>query len=206
MNQVKDLFDWADQQQTNLRPVANPAPLIASPKASVASQEDSTKPVHATIQTSLNPPALQADLDRANPKQIRAIKNYRGPMFVQAVPGAGKTETIASKIAYLLTSDEIDPNDRPRPEEILVLSFSYDARSNMQERLKTKLAINQAEKVEVRTYHSLALKVITENPQIKRFAQMGRLIDENEKFELIDRCLTRLELKLEKKGEKKWVN
>lgn len=186
MNQIRDLFDWADKRPTSSIPVANAVPLVAGPEASVISKEESAKPVHATIQTSLNPPALQADLDRANPNQIRAIKNYRGPMFVQAVPGAGKTETIATKIAYLLTSDAIDPNDRPRPEEILLLSFSDDARRNMQERLKTKLEINQAEKVEVRTYHSLALKVITENPQIKRFAQMGRLIDENEKFELIE--------------------
>ncbi|MDA0771860.1 MAG: ATP-dependent DNA helicase [Cyanobacteria bacterium] len=176
-----NLFDWAKDHPERISsdassPVAASTPVSPKPAPSV-------QPIK---EASLNPPALQADLDRANPNQLRAIKNYQGPMFIQAIPGAGKTETIATKIAYLLTSNEIDPNDKPNPDEVLILSFSDDARQNMQERLKSKLDIKTAEQIEVKTYHSFARKIIADNPQIKRFAAMGRLIDENEKFELIE--------------------
>ena len=64
--------------------------------------------------------------------------------------GTGKTSTVVGKVSYLVTKNEIKPN------EILALAYGKDAAEEMRERVKEKTGIN----TEIRTFHALGKKII----------------------------------------------
>lgn len=83
--------------------------------------------------------------------QREAVLRHDNRVLAVAGAGTGKTTTVVAKIIYLLK------NNKCRPEEILLLSFSKGAVEELQERMK----IIFGDKVQVRTFHSLGLEVVT---------------------------------------------
>ena len=63
------------------------------------------------------------------PEQARAVGPGREPLLVLAGPGAGKTRTLAHRIAYLLMTGVA------RPSEILAVTFSVRAAGELRLRL-----------------------------------------------------------------------
>ena len=63
-----------------------------------------------------------------NPAQAEAIRHGEGPMLVLAGPGSGKTFVITRRVRYLIEQLHI------RPDNILVITFSKAAASEMRER------------------------------------------------------------------------
>jgi hypothetical protein len=64
-----------------------------------------------------------------NHAQREAISHQKGPCMVLAGPGSGKTLTIAKRIEYLIQKYKV------RPEEILVITFTKYAASEMKKYL-----------------------------------------------------------------------
>ena len=63
--------------------------------------------------------------------QKQAVTHLQGPCLVLAGPGSGKTLTIVNRIKYLIEEGKV------RPEEILVITFTKYAATEMKIRLKT---------------------------------------------------------------------
>ena len=63
-----------------------------------------------------------------NHAQREAVSHHLGPCMVLAGPGSGKTLTIAKRIEYLIQQYKV------RPEEILVITFTKYAASEMRDR------------------------------------------------------------------------
>ena len=63
-----------------------------------------------------------------NHAQREAVSHHMGPCMVLAGPGSGKTLTIAKRIEYLIQMYKV------RPEEILVITFTKYAASEMRDR------------------------------------------------------------------------
>ena len=88
--------------------------------------------------------------------------------LVVAGAGSGKTEVLATRIAYLVKRK----SDKIRPERILALAFQKEAAKEIGERIKEKHGVD----VEVRTFHSLGNQIIQDGskkkgkevPEIKR--------------------------------------
>ena len=85
--------------------------------------------------------------------------------LVVAGAGTGKTSTIIGKAGYILKKG------LAKPEEILILSFNKDVSTELQERINSKLGKN----LQINTYHSFGLKVITEStgatPSVSEMAE-----------------------------------
>lgn len=91
-----------------------------------------------------------------NSEQQLAVKNTDGPMIILAGAGSGKTRVLTYKVVYLITNKNIDP------ENILMVTFTNKAASEMKERIKKfyeKHLINTLEPT-VSTFHSLCAKLL----------------------------------------------
>ncbi|MGH3113450.1 MAG: UvrD-helicase domain-containing protein, partial [Gaiellaceae bacterium] len=85
--------------------------------------------------------------DGLNPEQRRAVEAVRGPVCILAGAGSGKTTTITRRIANQVATGTF------RPTEILAVTFTDKAATEMRERLATLGAAG----VPARTFHSAAL-------------------------------------------------
>jgi DNA helicase II / ATP-dependent DNA helicase PcrA len=89
--------------------------------------------------------ALLADLE---PAQREAVATVRGPLCILAGAGTGKTRVISRRVAYALATDAV------RPSDVLVVTFTDKAASEMRERL----AAAGRQGVSAFTFHAAALR------------------------------------------------
>ena len=85
--------------------------------------------------------------DKLDKYQKKAVKCKRKNILVLAGAGSGKTFVIVSRVKYLIHNLNVDPKD------ILCISFTNDAVDKLKNDLKD-------EKIDVLTFHKLALKII----------------------------------------------
>ncbi len=101
-------------------------------------------------------------LSKLNIEQLQAATANLGHNLVIASAGTGKTSTIVGRIAYLL-------QEGIKPEEILLLTFTNKAASEMKERL-TRF-IPSAKNIEAGTFHAVSyrwLKKLNKNIVLKQ--------------------------------------
>ncbi|MEW6558147.1 MAG: ATP-dependent DNA helicase [Elusimicrobiota bacterium] len=91
-----------------------------------------------------------------NPEQKKAIEHHRGPLLIVAGAGTGKTTVIANRIAYLISQK------KAKPEEILALTFTEKAATEMQERVDMLVPYGFAD-VWISTFHSFGNSVLEDD-------------------------------------------
>lgn len=87
-----------------------------------------------------------------NKKQIEAILTNDYSNLVIAGPGAGKTRVLTSRVAYFVHYKDVPP------DKILVIAFNNNAVGEVEQWLKNRFGIEEAQ---VRTFHSLGLRIFT---------------------------------------------
>src|SRR6266576_132175 len=86
--------------------------------------------------------------------QAAAVGHGDGPALVLAGPGSGKTRVIVERAVRLI--DE----ERARPEELLVLTFSRKAAADLRERLASRLQRSYAS-FPITTFHAFCLAILS---------------------------------------------
>ncbi len=93
-----------------------------------------------------------------NPEQREAVDSIDGPVMVVAGPGTGKTQILTLRIANILLKTDT------RPENILALTFTEAAATNMRKRLATIVGA-PAFRVEIKTFHSFCNEILQRFPE-----------------------------------------
>ncbi|MDE6915824.1 MAG: UvrD-helicase domain-containing protein, partial [Lachnospiraceae bacterium] len=88
-----------------------------------------------------------------NEAQHRAISHGAGAMLVLAGPGSGKTFVVTQRVKYLIEHHHV------RPEDILVITFTKAAATEMQERFG-KLSGGRNYPVHFGTFHSVFFQIL----------------------------------------------
>jgi len=99
---------------------------------------------------------MSNSLKNLNPQQKRAVRFGQGPVLIVAGAGTGKTTVITERIAYLIKSKKI------KPEEILALTFNNKAATEMEERVDNLLPYGYRD-LWVSTFHSFCERILKEH-------------------------------------------
>lgn len=88
-----------------------------------------------------------------NHAQREAVANLDGPVMILAGAGTGKTRTVTCRIAHMLER-------KVPPSEILAVTFTNKAASEMKERIGGMVSKHAAEQMTVCTFHSLCVRLL----------------------------------------------
>jgi len=83
-----------------------------------------------------------------NERQLRAIEHVHGPMLVVAGAGTGKTSVLVERIARLIREGHA------RPDEILALTFTENAASEMSARVQKAVESRNCAGLRAMTFHA----------------------------------------------------
>ena len=115
-------------------------------------------------------------------EQLTAIITDDTHNLVVAGAGAGKTEVLITRIAYLTKRKP----DTIMPNRILALAFQKKAASEIEERLKTRFGLE----IKVKTFHALGLE-INKKAREKRNEEVPQHKDEPQSKKLIHEIYTK---------------
>ncbi|RSM67870.1 DNA helicase UvrD [Actinoplanes sp. ATCC 53533] len=128
-------------------------------------------------------------LHAPTPEQAAIIAAPVDPVLVVAGAGSGKTETMASRVVWLVA------NGYAHPDEILGLTFTRKAAGELAHRVRTRLGqlvrrLGQQDALAgeptISTYHSYAARVVTEHGLRAGYEPSARLLTEAARWQIVD--------------------
>ncbi len=133
---------------------------------------------HAGSSGTQRHPDLLAGL---NPAQREAVTHERGPLFILAGPGSGKTRVITRRIAWLVAERGVDP------WRILAITFTNKAAREMRERVE---AILPARGLWISTFHSMCARILRSEIEILApYTRDFTIYDTSDKNQLLKQLL-----------------
>lgn len=155
----------------------------------------------AIIQSIEGRPANLADIKLANSykidyatelnrAQLEAVTTLYGPILVIAGAGSGKTRVIVHRVAFMLENGVL-------PQEILLLTFTRKASSEMIGRVQQLLKDNSVQKVFGGTFHAFSNYILRKYGNLLNIPSNFTIIDTEDSADTID--LIRSELHFIKK-------
>jgi DNA helicase-2/ATP-dependent DNA helicase PcrA len=135
---------------------------------------------------------IEAGADRAerllaglNEPQRQAVVHGEGPLLVLAGAGSGKTRVLTHRIAYLLATGVA------RPGEILAITFTNKAASEMRERVGALIG-RSVRAMWVTTFHSACARMLRADAEKLGYARTFTIYDESDSLRMLKRCMTEL--------------
>ena len=130
------------------------------------------------------PPGPERLLAGLTPEQAQAVTFGSGPVLLLAGPGAGKTRTLTHRAAYLLASGQA------KPWEILAVTFSVRAASELRLRLADLLGETVARGVTAATFHSVCARLLREHAAVFGRTERYTIYDQADMRRVIDWLLS----------------
>jgi DNA helicase-2/ATP-dependent DNA helicase PcrA len=126
-------------------------------------------------------------LDDLNDPQREAVLHYEGPLLVLAGAGSGKTRVLTHRIAYAVETD------RAMPGEILAITFTNKAATEMRERVE-HLVGRRARAMWVMTFHSACARMLRAEGSRLGYTRGFTIYDEADSLRLLKRCIDELDI------------
>jgi DNA helicase II / ATP-dependent DNA helicase PcrA len=126
------------------------------------------------------PPDAATWLDRLNPEQLAAATHPGGPLLILAGAGTGKTTTLCSRVAWLVSRGAA-------PERIMLLTFTRRAAREMLQRARALVAMPAGSRgVLGGTFHSVAHRFVRMHASALGLAPGFAVLDAGDAADLID--------------------
>ncbi len=125
---------------------------------------------------------LDALLNGLNEPQREAVTHGQGPLLILAGAGSGKTRVLTHRIAYLVATD------RAKPNEILAITFTNKAATEMRERAEL-LVGRRVRAMWVMTFHSACARMLRAHADRLGYTRQFTIYDQADSRRLIKRCL-----------------
>jgi len=119
-----------------------------------------------------------------NEPQLRAVTTTAGPLLILAGAGTGKTRVITARAAYLI-------GEGVSPENILAVTFTNKAASEMRERLAGMVETEKAKKVTMSTFHALCVRILRTGIDRLGYKSNFTIYDEGDQMGLIKKIINR---------------
>ncbi|MCT4640812.1 MAG: UvrD-helicase domain-containing protein [Bacteriovoracaceae bacterium] len=138
------------------------------------------------------------DINGLNPEQKKAAMTINGPLLILAGAGSGKTRTVTFRIAHMILNVGISPKD------ILAVSFTNKAATEMHERVSKLLGSRKKRGITLCTFHSLAIRILREDIHHLGYSKSFAIYDSADQLSIVREALKNF--KMEKvKFDKKQI-
>jgi superfamily I DNA/RNA helicase len=118
-------------------------------------------------------------LDGLNPEQREAAETVEGPVLILAGAGSGKTRTVTFRIAYMLNNLRIPGN------QILAVSFTNKAASEMKERVSHLVDSRMRKGITLSTFHSLGIRILREDIHHLGYNNLFTIYDQADQMSIV---------------------
>tara|TARA_B100002051_G_scaffold258345_1_gene276638 strand:- start:418 stop:2442 length:2025 start_codon:yes stop_codon:yes gene_type:complete len=118
-------------------------------------------------------------LNNLNDKQKEAVTCLNGPLLVVAGAGSGKTKVLTSRITHIIFSGKASPN------EILAVTFTNKAASEMLGRVLSNLKKKRFGMPWIGTFHSICVKILRKHAKAAELNYNFTIVDQEDQKKLI---------------------
>ncbi len=161
-----------------------PRPRAVSPPSVKAEVVRDDTPADPTPPMDVTDPLLA----RLNPSQREAVVYKDGPLLIFAGAGSGKTRVLTHRIAYLTGRYGV------RPRNILAVTFTNKAATEMKERLQRLLGLEGSKEMWVGTFHATCARILRERGKDIGLEREFTVYDDGDQITLMKECLSQLNL------------
>lgn len=126
-----------------------------------------------------------------NPPQKRAVETLQGPVLILAGAGSGKTRVLTHRMARIIAEGFA------YPEEILAVTFTNKAASEMEHRIYQilgDLGYTVTVPLWVTTFHSFCARLLRTHITMLDFQPFFNIYDSQDQLQLLKRVLTQLHI------------
>ncbi len=130
-------------------------------------------------------------LNALNPEQREACTQLDGALLVLAGAGTGKTRVLTTRLAHLIASG------KARSYEVLAVTFTNKAASEMRERIEKLLDISPdgasdipSGRLNVGTFHSLSARFLRQHSEFVGLTPRFTILDPDDQIRLMRELLT----------------
>ncbi len=125
-----------------------------------------------------------------NPQQKSAVEYLDGAQLIFAGAGSGKTKVLTHKIAYLIKSGAVDP------QNILAVTFTNKAAQELRARVE-KFVGKQAGFMHIGTFHSICARILRKEIEYLGYSKYFSIYDESDQRQLIKKVISDSNIDLE---------
>lgn len=118
-------------------------------------------------------------LEGLNPAQREAVETLQGPVRIMAGAGTGKTTVLIRRIANIIRQS------KARPEEVLAVTFTRKAASEMRSRLGALLGDDTARRLTVGNFHAVSAEMLRRHAHLIDLPQRFTVLDEDGQRDVI---------------------
>ena len=130
-------------------------------------------------------------LDGLNPEQLAAVTLPRQHALILAGAGSGKTRVLTTRIAWLISTNQMTP------QQVLAVTFTNKAAKEMMARLTAMLPIN-VRGMWIGTFHGLCNRLLRTHYRDAGLPQLFQILDSSDQLSAIKRLLKSLNVDDEK--------
>lgn len=123
-------------------------------------------------------------LDGLNPQQQAAVAYCDGPQLIFAGAGSGKTKVLTHKIAYVIESGRV------MPQNVLAVTFTNKAAQELQTRV-ARFVGRQSAFITVGTFHSICARILRrEIENLDEYTRYFSIYDDADQQQLVKKIIS----------------